>query len=885
MTIGWNSPNRGSVKKIKIERTEEIEKLNFWDEANIPSSPFTSEIDVDSLLLKGHTSFKVCKVEKGEECDVLRGKDDERLEVYGLWRKALPPVGVTVAVMRCLCCIENRNSDLLSVTDTKNYMIVHARKSLTITRIVQSMTCLRKSYIEDKVSRYNEEVSFSLVHGKILHEWFLYLMQNPEESFSSAVKALKSILSENIIEIYQAGVPLDHAFRESLKCMGSLRKFIGALQYSYCTNPQTRYSQKFQMKGKSDAIIQNNGIETEIELKTGKNIQIENLAQVILYGLMQQERSGYSSQILFHMPSNTEKEIHLKHSEVTGMLLQRNQLSLMKTLPEKKEISFCRICPVRESCQALEEIEAAEKKNSCTFSQSTIENSLMADPSKVLRKMDLENPLFFSYVWQQIQEEEEMSAEPLIRCTIEKWEEHFLRIQVDKNEIYSGVIHVNEHVIIYDSSSCIVCGGVAKVVEYDENTMLFFEIATFSTIIMENLSDRVVFLSRDPGASGFAEIRASMLLLYGNLRIKQIWKNRLKSLKGKEPVHPEYSKLNEDQKNALLSALSMQPYTIIHGMPGTGKTTVISLLIRILACQKKKVLVCCYTRLALQNIQDRLERSMEKKSLSIYRTGETKINTEKTSIEDIKQQLDGYNVILSTTRAFFRDIIFEKNRQFDMCIVDEATQQNFLLSVLPTKLSDSLVLVGDHLQLHPLGNVDVLKVSLFELLRERSPVSSLTIQYRMPKCIMDVANAMFYDNQMKCKRQEIGNISFINMEDDKEANVFIREKNSPHTQFLCYFNEQVRRLKNLGVYKASTVDRFQGSEADHVILLIDTFLWQSISMEILLSSQRLNVGVTRARCTLTIVGSYKRLASAPLFAKLFSYIEPVNYKPKKHLDD
>ncbi len=58
--------------------------------------------------------------------------------------------------------------------------------------------------------------------------------------------------------------------------------------------------------------------------------------------------------------------------------------------------------------------------------------------------------------------------------------------------------------------------------------------------------------------------------------------------------------------------------------------------------------------------------------------------------------------LVAGTCFSFTDIVFIE-RRFDYCIVDEASQQHFLLTFVGLSRSDKFNLVGDDLQLKPLS--------------------------------------------------------------------------------------------------------------------------------------------------------------------------------------
>lgn len=65
-------------------------------------------------------------------------------------------------------------------------------------------------------------------------------------------------------------------------------------------------------------------------------------------------------------------------------------------------------------------------------------------------------------------------------------------------------------------------------------------------------------------------------------------------------------RLNSDQQRALDATLAARDYSLILGMPGTGKTFVICRVIQALVAQGKSVLVTSFTNSAVDNILKRL---------------------------------------------------------------------------------------------------------------------------------------------------------------------------------------------------------------------------------------------------------------------------------------
>lgn len=103
-----------------------------------------------------------------------------------------------------------------------------------------------------------------------------------------------------------------------------------------------------------------------------------------------------------------------------------------------------------------------------------------------------------------------------------------------------------------------------------------------------------------------------------------------------------------------------------------------------------------------------------------------------------------------------------QKREFDYCIIDEASQITLPTCIGPLRYAKRFVLVGDVYQLPPIvrnkeANEAGLDKSLFAILAEARPesISYLEYQYRMNRDIMDVSNALIYDGKLKCGNHQV----------------------------------------------------------------------------------------------------------------------------------
>ncbi|KAM7072983.1 DNA replication ATP-dependent helicase/nuclease DNA2 isoform 1-T1 [Molossus nigricans] len=241
--------------------------------------------------------------------------------------------------------------------------------------------------------------------------------------------------------------------------------------------------------------------------------------------------------------------------------------------------------------------------------------------------------------------------------------------------------------------------------------------------------------------------------------------------------------LNKPQRQAMKKVLLSKDYTLIVGMPGTGKTTTICTLVRILYACGFSVLLTSYTHSAVDNILLKLAKfkigflrlgQTQKVHPDIQKFTEEEICRSK-SIESLALLEELYNsqLIVATTCMGINHPIFSR-KVFDFCIVDEASQISQPVCLGPLFFSRRFVLVGDHQQLPPLvlnreARALGMSESLFKRLeRNENAVVQLTVQYRMNSKIMSLSNKLTYEGKLECGSDKVAS-AVINLPNFKDV--------------------------------------------------------------------------------------------------------------------
>ncbi|KAH0833021.1 P-loop containing nucleoside triphosphate hydrolase protein [Lanmaoa asiatica] len=366
---------------------------------------------------------------------------------------------------------------------------------------------------------------------------------------------------------------------------------------------------------------------------------------------------------------------------------------------------------------------------------------------------------------------------------------------------------------------------------------------------------------------------------------------------------------------------------VIHGPPGTGKTTVIaaSVISHDCADSKQGIWVVAQSNVAVKNIAEKfIKEGFRKFKLLVSRDFHydwhehlyeelesclIRSDRFKMSIVDASRLLLDCKVILCTLSMFCNPSISEFLRvvPVEAIILDEASQIECgdylpMLHHFQSTLS-KLVFIGDNKQLPPYGQEDVPELrSVFEFPHLRKRAVFLNTQYRMPHVIgtfisWNVYGAKLFTlhdstNPEACRfidvnkgRETKKGHSWINFEEARIVAKLARSYESRKKSFRIITPYDAQRslienqLKSEDLQwqdKVFNVDSFQGNEDDHIIVSVV----RSHSPGFLRNQRRTNVMLTRCKRSMVVCSSRAFLfgkASGTLVGKLAASLDEKNW--------
>lgn len=454
------------------------------------------------------------------------------------------------------------------------------------------------------------------------------------------------------------------------------------------------------------------------------------------------------------------------------------------------------------------------------------------------------------------------------------------------------------------------------------------------------------------------------------------------------------SPLNDSQLAAVRNVVSALDVAIIHGPPGTGKTTTLVQAILETIRRERRVLVCAPSNTAVDLLTEKLaERGVNvirlgnpsrvsdlllkhtldagvmahasyAKMHAMRQTAEQHRDTASEHVRNfgfeerqhrqwlreeartLRQDADDLERfmtedVLESVQVITCTLVGASHRHirhlsFETVFIDEAAQALEPGCWIPIAKGQRLVLAGDHHQLPPTVKSEKaaregLRVTLFEKCIQRQPDTAcmLTMQYRMHAHIMGFSSEKFYGGQLVphpsvrhadlaaydpcfafdlpvefidtagCEYHEVAIPESRSTANPEEAHLLLERlaqllapcDPTEHDQrpltigVIAPYRAQINYLKdaiednhvlnNLLLQRrlsVGTVDSFQGQERDIIAITLTRSNHQD-EIGFLSDIRRMNVGMTRARRKLLLVGDSSTLCCHSFFVELLAYVK------------
>ncbi|KAM4597243.1 DNA replication ATP-dependent helicase/nuclease DNA2 [Fundulus diaphanus] len=586
------------------------------------------------------------------------------------------------------------------------------------------------------------------------------------------------------------------------------------------------WSPRFGLKGKIDVTARvriqkpSNGCHrapeektVPLELKTGKESNsIEHRSQVILYTLMSMERYSPDIGLLLYLKTGNMHPVAASHMDHRELLKLRNTLvhhvtrcvergadrSHLTRLPDiLSNRQTCQYCPQKLNCALYERVVDS---TSADLSDEAVRAFLQEETDHLtlphlnyfahwlllcsLEASSMEARNGRRRVWLQSVQESEKNGScvgnvqlggSVTALSDGVFLHRFLRRNAaSQQDVAHWGLTSGDRIVVSDQEGRLIglaTGYLREVSGTWVSCTLDRDLSKFSGVLFRldgdegvvGLSTHLSNLSRLVEKSQDSERLRELVV---DLRPPEFITNLSSVLprEAKDTVASILKGLNKPQKQAMKKVLLSKDYTLIVGMPGTGKTTTICTLVRILHACGFSVLLTSYTHSAVDNILLKLKRFR----VGFLRLGQgqkvhpeilpyTEESARKKDVRTLVEleQLYSKELVVATTCMGIKHPIFTR-RRFDFCIVDEASQISQPICLGPLFYAKRFVLVGDHQQLPPIvQNQEARSLGMDESLFKRLELHSeavvqLNVQYRMNRQIMSLSNSLMYDGRLEC---------------------------------------------------------------------------------------------------------------------------------------
>ncbi|WP_096396259.1 AAA domain-containing protein [Halorubrum trapanicum] len=831
-------------------------------------------------------------------------------------------------------------------TTDESWVVLEPDFLVDVTGIRSWVQCPRMYYL-NKLSGI--PLNYPVVKGTIVHEVFGDLLRGMELEESVKDRVAEAGLELGLLG-YETEEVEDEVRRNAAAVEGWLAQ--GTLSDEDTWRSEfTLISPTFGLKGRADALRRG----TPVELKTGKNTKREprfhDKVQAACYALMLDERGVDPDIGTLLYTKNTAldrneesgdlapaKEFTVGRGFLEFVVRERNALAAMEwralndpgerpTVPTGYEAdATCSYCFEQDTCMVVSgRLDQESKAGQVGTPVPDAERDYFDRFYVALEEERRETHAEYRKLWEQTPEERAaddralIDLEPVAQTEIDdaRWElrarkpgdavsklrEGDVALASDGDPV-SGhaelgrITELGKDEVVVETDEPV---EVRRLDVYPSEISVDRSLTALHDAVLKGESDRkdVIFGRREPEFRDPAERPPGSPGNPGSGDVD-------------DPDVPDaYIGNNAAQNEAVELAVDAEDLALIHGPPGTGKTYTIARTIRALVEEGNRVLLSAFTNRAVDNA---LEALRDQGFDDVLRVGtETGVRGDMQDVRLVQRgepnakaaELRDAPVVAATTAACGSRVMREC--EFDVALVDEASQLTEPGTHAAINRADRFVLVGDHEQLPPVVRAENdLQTSLFQRLIETYPDASVMLdrQYRMSQRIQAFASAEFYDGALRPATPEVagqtladlgvdpdalapeltGGVGFVDPDGERDGNRNVREAERVAATVDAYvaagvdpddigviapFRAQVAEIGRRTDVTVDTVDRFQGSSKE--VVLVSFVATGDLDGPIFEDHRRVNVALTRAKKQLTIVGDADALGSDPFYARMLDW--------------
>jgi ATP-dependent RNA/DNA helicase IGHMBP2 len=369
---------------------------------------------------------------------------------------------------------------------------------------------------------------------------------------------------------------------------------------------------------------------------------------------------------------------------------------------------------------------------------------------------------------------------------------------------------------------------------------------------------------------------------------------------------------NSGTDSATIGGTNVDNLYLVHGPPGTGKTTVIAAVVEkfLEKHPDARIIIASESHVAFHNALEKVAKRVKGKNIVNYDIWHDEmVELGKNHREEYREIMKSISVLGITCNHIKRFPFIAEMAPWDLVVIDEISKATFPEIMIPLIRAKKAILVGDPMQLPPVFCREEIEIAeegdRLELIQRNGLVekafrnapgsmkSFLNSQYRMTVEIGSMVSICFYDRMLHNGRN-VSNSNSLQwldyrstrrfpkrpvekggiLENEIEAQIIVEKlKELEHDcdentsiAIITPYKAQKRlllnkmrefRFKNIEI---DTIDAFQGREAQIVFL---SFTRNNGPSRFYSDPRRLNVAISRARDFLYLVGDSKYLSRVP----------------------